>query len=302
MTFAWLWVVFTLIAALLQTARNTMQRQLTGPLGAVGATHVRFLFGLPFAIVFLAIVTLVTGLAIPAPNAASLGWTMLGAMTQIVATALMLAAMRERSFVTTIAYTKTEPVQAAIFGLIFLGDRLTPLLTLAIAIATTGVMVMSTPGKEAAAPAGERRSLRAPAMGLAAGGFFALSAIGFRGGVLALEAPNFVIAATTTLVTGLAMQTATLTLYLIVADRPTLAAILRLWRPSMKAGLAGAAASQFWFLGFATASAAQVRTLALVEVILAQIVSKRFFSQGASARELAGMALIVLGVAVLLNA
>ena len=48
-----LWAVFTLIAAAAQTARNAMQRELTTSLGTVGATHVRFLFGFPFAILFL---------------------------------------------------------------------------------------------------------------------------------------------------------------------------------------------------------------------------------------------------------
>ncbi len=297
MVLPWLWAVFTVAATLAQTARNTMQRQLTGPLGAVGATHVRFLFGLPFAILFLIVVAAASGSRPPMPGAVALGWTALGATTQIVATALMLSAMRERSFVTTIAYTKTEPVQVAVFGLAFLGDRLTGLGAAAILVATLGVLVMSWPRRVE----GEATSLRPALLGVASGGFFALSAIGFRGGVLALEAPNFVLAATTTLVAGLAIQTFVLTAYLLVVDRPTLTNILRLWRPSMKAGFAGALASQFWFLGFATATAAQVRTLALIEVILAQLVSRKLFREGASAREAIGMALIVIGCALILN-
>jgi drug/metabolite transporter (DMT)-like permease len=66
------------------------------------------------------------------------------------------------------------------------------------------------------------------------------------------------------------------------------------------AGFMGAFASQFWFLGFSLTSAANVRTLGLVEVLFAQIVSRRVFSQAATQRELAGIALIVAGVAVLL--
>ena len=49
----WLWAVFTIIAAAAQTVRNAAQRELTGRLGTVGATHVRFLFGCPFALIFL---------------------------------------------------------------------------------------------------------------------------------------------------------------------------------------------------------------------------------------------------------
>ena len=49
----WLWAVFTVIAAFTQTLRNAMQRELTGGLGTVGATHVRFLFGFPLPSFFL---------------------------------------------------------------------------------------------------------------------------------------------------------------------------------------------------------------------------------------------------------
>ena len=62
-----LWAIFTLIAAAAQTARNAMQRELTATLGTVGATHVRFLFGFPFALFFLAGVLLVDRRAVAEP-------------------------------------------------------------------------------------------------------------------------------------------------------------------------------------------------------------------------------------------
>ena len=138
-----LWAVFTIIAAAAQTARNAMQRELTATLGTVGATHVRFLFGFPFALVFLAGVLLVTGDSLPHPGPWYWPWIIDGLLAQIAATALMLAAMNDRSFVVTIAYIKTEPVQVALFGFVLLGDKVTPLLALAIIIATAGVVVMS---------------------------------------------------------------------------------------------------------------------------------------------------------------
>src|SRR5712664_2990894 len=138
-----LWAVFTLIAAAAQTARNAAQRELTVKLGTVGATHVRFLFGFPFALLFLAGVVLVTGAGLPRPGASFWPWVLDGALMQIAATALMLAAMGERSFVVAIAYIKTEPIQVALFGLIFLGDHVTVAMAAAILIATAGVVVMS---------------------------------------------------------------------------------------------------------------------------------------------------------------
>src|ERR1700674_2195167 len=93
----WLWAGFTLLAAAGQTARNAMQRELTATLGTVGATHVRFLFGFPFAILFLGGVLFATGFKLPLPGLSFLPWVMLGALAQILATALMLAAMKDRS-------------------------------------------------------------------------------------------------------------------------------------------------------------------------------------------------------------
>src|ERR1700748_184939 len=118
----WLWAVFTVIAAAAQTVRNAAQRELTQQLGTVGATHVRFLFGLPFALVFLAAVASALGRGLPRPDPLYWLWVLNGAGTQFAATALMLLAMGERSFVVTIAYIKTEPIHVAIFGRIFLGD------------------------------------------------------------------------------------------------------------------------------------------------------------------------------------
>jgi drug/metabolite transporter (DMT)-like permease len=299
-----LWIVFTLIAAAAQTVRNATQRGLTTRLGTVGATHVRFLFGLPFALIFLAGVA-AAGAALPRPGLVFVPWVLLGALMQIAATALMLAAMGERSFVVTIAYIKTEPIQVALFGLVFLGDHVTLAMGAAILIATAGVVVMSvkrgakSDAKSDAKSEAKSGGIRPTVIGLAAGGCFALSAIGYRGAILSLHDRNFVMAATFTVAIGLAVQTVLLTAYLLARDRAVLRAIIAAWRPSLFAGFMGALASQFWFLGFATATAASVRTLALVEVLFAQGISHFVFKQPVSAREGLGIALIVAGVALL---
>jgi drug/metabolite transporter (DMT)-like permease len=289
-----LWAVFTLIAAAAQTARNAMQRELTATLGTVGATHVRFLFGFPFALVFLPGVMLVTGDSLPHPPAAFWPWVIAGACMQIAATATMLSVMGERSFVVAYAYIKTEPVQVALFGLIFLGDKITPLSAAAILIATVGVIVISLkPG------ASQVTTTRSTFIGILSGALFALSAIGYRGAILALQLPHFVMAATFTLAVGLVMQAVLLTVYLALRDPMVLAAIARAWKPSLFAGFMGAFASEFWFLGFAITTAANVRTLALVEVLFAQGVSKFIFKQPTTKREAVGIVLVVIGVAVL---
>ena len=290
----WLWVVFTLIAAASQTARNAMQRELTATLGTVGATHVRFLFGFPFALLSLAGVMLVTGASLPRFGLSYWPWIVLGAGAQIAATMLMLAAMGGRSFVVTIAYIKTEPIQVALFGLIFLGDTLSIGIVAAILIATAGVIVMSLK------PGGAQSTSWQPMVqGIGAGAMFALSAIGYRGAILNLNSPDFVMVATVTLAIGLVMQALALSLYLLLREPKVMRDIVTAWRPSLLAGFLGALASQFWFLAFALATAASVRTLALVEVLFAQAISSFVFKQKTTAREAVGIVLIVIGVAVL---
>jgi len=290
----WLWAVFTIIAAASQTMRNAMQRQLTATLGTAGATQVRFLFGAPFALVFLAGVAIATGARLPHAGAVYWPWIIAGALTQILATALMLAAMEGRSFVVAYAYIKTEPVQVALFGLVFLGDTVTLPMSAAILIATAGVVVMSVK------PGGFTGGIKPTIVGLASGAMFALSAIGYRGAVLNLGGTSFVMAATFTLAVGLVMQAGLLSLYLALRDRAVLSAIARAWRPSLFAGFMGALASQFWFLAFAIATAASVRTLALVEVLFAQAISRFVFKQPVTSRETLGIVLVVAGVGLLI--
>jgi drug/metabolite transporter (DMT)-like permease len=291
MSFLWVW--FTVLASGGQVARNAMQRELTGTIGTAGATFVRFLFGLPFGILFLALVAAVTETPLPAANLKFLLWTALGAVTQVVATALMLMAMRERSFVVATAYLKTEPVLVAIFGLVFLGDALSALAGGAILIATAGVMILSW------TPKAHLSSARPAAFGVGAAALFGLSAVGFRGAILSLDA-SFVMAATFTLAASLLVQTALVLLYLAVLDPPALRAIRKAWRPSLAAGLVGAGSSELWFIAFALTSAANVRTLALIEVVFAQIVSHRLFAQRTAHRDVAGIVLVVGGIALLL--
>jgi len=289
-----LWIVFTLIAAAAQTLRNATQQHLTTTLGTAGATHVRFLFGVPFGLVFLALTLIATGTPLPRPSGAFWTWILVGGLAQSAATALMLTAMAGRSFVVVYAFIKTEPVQVALFGLVLLGDVVTLPMAIAILIATSGVLLMSL--RPDAALDGSQPTL----LGLAAGAMFGLSAIGYRGAILSLGESSSMLAATFSVVIGLALQAILLSLYLLLRRPGVMTAIFRAWRPSLLAGFLGAFASLFWFLAFALATAASVRTLALVEVLFAQGISSFVFKHRTTAREVFGIVLIVAGVALLL--
>lgn len=291
-----MWIIATLIAAAAQTARNAMQRNLTARIGTVGATQVRFLFGFPFALLFLVMVTTATGRAAPSVDASHLAFILAGAVAQILATGLMLAAMKERSFALTTAYVKTEPVQAALLGVVLLGETLAPLGMVAVVLATFGVVL--TAWKPGAVR--EAGSVRATLFGIGAGAFFAFAAVAFRGAITTLGDADFVLRATTVLAWSLGLQSVLLLAWMAAFDRQALVKSFGAWRGSVFAGFMGAFASQFWFIGFALTSAANVRTLALVEVLMAQAVARRLSERAPDRREIAGMGLIVGGVALLL--
>jgi drug/metabolite transporter (DMT)-like permease len=295
---AWAWVAFTLIAAGGQTLRNALQRDLTDKLGAASATFVRFLFGCPFAFLILAGACAIADVPPPAPRAHTLLVIAAAAALQIAATALMLVSMKERSFVIVTALLKTEAAQLVVFGLLFLGEAATPALALGAFCATLGVLALSLPDPAAALRGATWRPIF---YGLAAAALFGGSTVLYREGVLALGGPSIMVAAATELVLGLVLQTALILLYLGVFDRGGLFAIVAQWRESLSAGLLGAFATLFWFLAFALETAPRVRTLALIEVLFAQMVTRRMFAQKTGAREWLGLAMLVAGVAAVLN-
>ena len=286
----------TIAAATAQVYRNGAQAGLTQTIGMLGATQVRFIFGLPFALLFLAGALLASSQSLPALTVPALGWAAVGAVSQILGTALMLLVMHQRAFGVAYAYIKTEPVLVAVLGVALLGDHLTPLAWAAVAVVTVGVLVASV-------RPGEYRNLlkggRMIAAGVAAGGLFGLSAIAFRGGIGALASGDFVLRALTILAVSLTIQSALLGLWLALRDRAAFIASLKVWRTSLGVGLVGAFASACWFTAFALTPAANVRTLGLIEMPIAALLAGRLTGKAASRHEVAGLAVVMAGVGLL---
>jgi len=295
----WLWIPVTVWAAFAQTMRNAAQRHLTADLGTLGATLVRFLYGLPFAALWLVIVHVADAAAIPTPNGRFVFWVVVSGVSQIVATALLLRVMAERNFALGVAYSKTEIIQVAVFGFVFLGDPVTVAAGLAILCGTFGVLLLS--------PADRARPFRTllsgwtarPALlGLASGASFALAAVGYRGAALALEGTPFLMAAAYTLVAAQFFQTFALGGWLALRSAEVVWRVLRAWRASLFAGFMGAAASAGWFTAMAIEPVAHVRTLGLIELLFSAIVSRRFFRERMTWLEVSGVILLTAGLVI----
>jgi drug/metabolite transporter (DMT)-like permease len=272
---------------------------LTGDLGALGATLVRFLYGLPFALLWLLAVrlALTAGGALPPLTPVFLMWTVVASLSQIAATALLLRCMQERNFALGVAYAKTEIIQVALFGLLLLGDRVSITTVAAIIVATAGVVVVSLPSgaRSLAAIAGGWGS-RAALLGLGSGAAFGLAAVGYRGAALALATPSLVLAAAYSLVWAQVLQTLLLGGYLLLRQTRVVVAVLREWRVSMLAGAMGAAGSACWFTAMAMQPVANVRTLGLIELYFSYVASRRVFRERLSGSEVAGFLLLALGL------
>jgi drug/metabolite transporter (DMT)-like permease len=294
---SWAWIPITIIAAGLQTGRNAIQLHLTEQLGTIGATQVRFLYGFPIAASLTILALLFTKSEIPKINYDFLMFITVGAFTQIFATSLMLGAMRYRAFVVVTALTKAEPIEVAIFGFIILNDQLPFLSVVAITIATAGVILMAY---NQPVNSSQRLSIYPVLMGLSSGAFFAIAAVSFRGAILSLDGDNIVINASWSLSFCLAIQAISLCIWMYFFNRYELIQTFKLWRISFMGGLLGALASKGWFLGFALTAAANVRTLGLIEILFAQILTRRIFLTRVSTREFVGICAIILGVGVLL--
>jgi drug/metabolite transporter (DMT)-like permease len=295
---AWAWVPIVLWAALAQTARNAAQRSLVAHAGTLGATLSRFLYGIPFAALFVAVLHAlpVTGGAVPAFHGSYFAWLLLGAIGQLAATAAMLVAMKQRNFVVGTAFSKTDALQVALFASVFLHELPGWVTVFAIALATAGVILLSLPKK--GVDSGGWIS-GAAWYGLASGAGFAFSAVGYRGAALELQGSSPWLIGAWGVLWAQIVQTALLGSWLLWKSPESIAAIWREQKVALVAGAAGALASLGWFTAFALTSAANVRALGMVEVVFSYLVSRRLMKERLAKAEQVGLLLVGVGLLVL---
>jgi drug/metabolite transporter (DMT)-like permease len=297
-----LWIPITVGAAGSQAVRSALQRHLKGTLSINGAAFTRFVFGLPLAALYLA--ALVAGGAgeLPHPHGSFWFWVVTAAVSQILATSLQIQVMASRNFATAVAYTKTEVLQAALFEVVALGAVLTWPGALGIGLGTVAVMLMSLTRSP--------RPLRAfllgwtqptALVGLVAGSFFGVAAVGFRAASVSLGHPSAFVSAAFTLVAATAIQTALMGGYLAWREKGQLRRVVAERRSGALVGLTSFLGSAGWFTAFTLQIAAYVRTLGLIELVFTLLISRYAFRERPGRAELVGLALLVASIAAVLN-
>lgn len=298
----WLWIPLTVGAASFQAARTAVQKWLSGRLSTAAATYVRYLFALPVAAAYAAVLAFGFGAELPAPGPAALAWACTGAIGQIGGTFFLLKALEARNFAVGVAYSKTDVVQAALFEALVMGAAVTWGAAAGIAIATFAVMLMSARGERPLRSLLEGLGERSALFGLLSGASLALSGVAVRGTVLAMEGADIAAASAVALLVVLSLQTVAMGAWLLAREPGAFGAIAGAWRASAFAGIVGGLGSLCWFFALGLQQVAYVRTLGLVEILATVALSRFLFREEPKRRELIGIAILLAGIALVLNA
>ncbi len=296
-----LWIAIALAAATAQTLRFMLQKHLKSTrLSTAGATFSRFIYSAPLVAVLLVIYVQLSGQAFPQTSGRFWFFALGGGLGQILATLCVVALFAERNFAVGITFKKTEVLQSAIVGFVVLGETVTPGGAWAIMLGFVAVLLLSDPPKGSyTGPYWKRFFNRAAGLGLLSGVLFGFSAVGYRAASMGLEGGSVALRAGFTLAIVTASQSTAMGLWLMVRDRREILAVFAVWRVGVLVGITSMIGSFLWFTAFTLQSAAYVKAVGQVELMLSVIASVLFFREKISARELGGIALLLVSILVL---
>lgn len=291
------WILFTLLAVVMQSVRTAGQKHIARNISFAAATLVRFLFGLPFAVLYFAWLAWYFREDTLAPGATFYVSASLAAVAQIVATFCLVKAMSLRNFAVGTAMAKTEALLTAVLGSWLFAESLTLLGYIAVVVGVTGVLVASQ------WKVTRRDLLENPAItyGIGAGLGFALASLLLRDASLSLAVSRLYSAAAV-LIYMVSLQTVICLAWVATTERQQFALIKGNLRASVFIGFTGIAGSIGWFTAMSLQKAALVKTLGQTEFVVTLLLSYLYFQERISAREYLGIILVALSLLLLFAA
>ena len=292
------WIPITIAAAFSQNLRFMLQKRLKDTkLSTAGATFARFAFSAPLVALGMVAYFRMTGLSVPTLSPRFFLFALTGGIGQILATMCVVALFSMRNFAVGITFKKTEVILTAVTGFIVLGEGVSPVAIVAIAIGFAGLLVLSDPPEGGI---GWRRFFnRAAALGLGAGLLFGISATGYRGATLALEVDDVVARAGLTLAIVTTFQSAIMAAWMRLREPGEIRRVFVNWRVGALVGVTSMIGSFCWFTAFALQNAAMVKALGQVELVFSFLATIFVFKQTVTRREWAGTGLLILSILVL---
>jgi len=294
-----LWIPITIAAAFLQNLRMMLQKHLKGQLSTFGATYARFVWAAPLALALVAFLQSGRGVPLPEMPIGFFVFGAVGAISQILATALLVSLFSMRNFAVGVTFSKTETVQAAVFGIVILGEAIAGWGLVAIGISLLGVVLMSVNPIDLTLKGLFSRSML---IGLGSGALFGVAAVSVRAASLSLGSGDFLIRAAVTLAFVTALQTLVMSLYLAAREPGEIMRVLKAWKITIWVGITGMLGSLGWFAAMTLQNAAYVRALGQIELLFTFAASYLFFKERSSGREVLGIILVMLGIVLLLRA
>ncbi len=297
-----LWIPISIFAALMQAVRTAGQRTLNQKMSTMGTTYVRSLFGLPLMMLYLFfIMTYVDG-AWPKLTLSFLLFVAGGALTQILATALLIQMFRLRNFAVGTMLTKTDIIMTAIIGSLIFSESLTGGGWWALAVVLAGVFLMLI-GKlgigifrlsgQSSVGGLFSKSMR---VAVVCAFMFTLSYLLYREATLNLGDAGAVWRGAWTVVIATSMQVIGLGIWLLWKEA---AVFTQLWPNRGIAcfiGVSSALGSVGWFTAFAMENASYVRAVGQIEAVFTLAISWLYFKEKITKLEFTGIIITVLGV------
>lgn len=293
------WIFWTLLAATMQSVRFATQKYLTDDISPFAATLVRYLFGLPFALIWL--LWWLRANDLPSFNTTFIVCCLLAGVFQVVATVLVMHIFTLRAFAVGSTLIRSEIVITALIGFAFFAETITPLGWLAIVVCAAGVMLIGA--AKSGAGSGNWWTLlinRATVYGLVAAFCFSLTSLLIRKGSLSFELSEPVFTAALTLFVMVCWQTVICVVWLLLREPAQMRRVFARWRPATFVGLTSVIGSVGWFTAFTLEFASYVKTLGQIEFLFTLVISLYLFKEVPRRLEIVGMVLILLGVITLL--
>ena len=293
-----IWIPITIFAAFSQNLRSIYQKKLQKNISNISSTYTRFLFGLPFVFIYFLFLYKYsnTTFLVSNINLQFIFYCLIGGISQIIATFLLLKIFMTNNFSVATAYSKTEPIQAAFFGFILLSDPISFIGFIGILIGLIGIMITSIKKVNLSINFFNLSVF----YGLLSGSLFGLAAVLFRGASHSLFSIDYILTSSFTLLIAIGIQTLILTIYILIKDIKQFYLLYLNWKDSLIVGFFGAFASICWFYAMSVQNVAYVRALGQIELIFTILASIFYFKEKIIKTEILGILITLTGILIIL--
>jgi len=299
-----IWIWASVGAAFFQALRYAGLKVLNQRLSTQVTTYVRILFTLPLLAAYLVAVLWWTGEPLPALNRAMVVYSAIAAIAQFFGTVLVVRLFQLGNFAVATLIIKADVMMTALIGTTFFSEAITPVGWVAIVVTMLGVVVISSGRSPAAAAAGADpprtfRSAAAPAvLGLSSALVYSLSYLFLRESILAIDpSVGTVVRAAYSVLLMAVLSALMLGAYLLAREPRELARMFAFPKLCWFIGITSGIASIAWFIAAALTNASYVAAVAQVQIVFTLLLSYFYFGERIRTLEIAGIAIIVAGLA-----